>query len=112
MRLASVLTVKVPYCFTAPVLSSGNALLRNGFQSRLSKLMNNNYCSKSDYAKTSAAKKALVRRQQATATSVVVAQPVEQSILTSTSVIPPVPFAPCHQARVPVQQAQGRLVSG
>ena len=73
VRLASVSTVKVPDCFTAPVLSSGNTLLRSGFQSRLSKLMNNNDCSKSEYAKTSAAKKALVRRQQATATYAVVA---------------------------------------
>ena len=73
VRLACVSTVKVPDCFTAPALSSGNTLLGSGFQSRLSKLMNNNYCSKSDCAKTSAAKKALVRRQQATATSTVVA---------------------------------------
>ena len=119
VRLASVSTVKVSDCFTAPVLPSGNTLLRSRFQSHLSKLMNNNCCCKSDYVKTSAARKALVCRQQAIANSAVAPRPVEQRILA----LPPVTEArpkalqsvaivSSRQARVPTQQSQGRLVYG
>ena len=108
VRLAYVSMVKVTDCFTAPVLPAGNPLLRSGFQSRLSKLMNKNYCCKSDYVKTSAARKALVRRQQAITASAVAPQPVGQSILALT----PVQSGARVNPRVPTQQAQGRLVSG